>query len=237
MSRPKHMRLSKKSTAALTIVAMVLMIGGALVIAYPQVFGWMNHRLQSRDYQAYEQTIAQMSAETVEEQLSLAHDYNERHQFVNPDAAPDDESRQRYDGMLDPTSNGMMGYVDIDAIDVHVPLYHGISDEVMRRGAGHMEQTSLPVGGPSTHAAVSAHRGEPGASYFKDLDLLAVGDTFSVTVYDQTLTYEVDQVLVVEPDDQTALAIEDGADLFTLVTCTPYGVNSHRLLVRGRRVG
>ena len=236
MSKPKHMRLSKKSTAALTVIAVALMVGGALVIAYPRVFGWMNHRHQSRDHQTYEQTIKEMSSEAREEQLSLAHDYNEDRHFVSVDAAPDDESRQHYNGLLDPTNNGMMGYVDIDAINVHVPLYHGISDEVMLLGAGHMEQTSLPVGGPSTHAAISAHRGEPGASYFKDLDQLVIGDTFSVTVYDQKLTYEVDQILIVEPDDQTALAIEDGADLFTLVTCTPYGVNSHRLLVRGRRV-
>lgn len=148
----------------------------------------------------------------------------------------DDELHAAYGGLLNPSGNGVMGSITIDRLNLTVPLYHDDTEENMLYGAAHLEGTSLPIGGPSTHAAAWAHRGEPGASYFKDLDQVVEGDRFSVTAYGKTLTYEVDKISVVEPGDRTQLDVVEGEDLFTLITCTPYGVNSHRLLVRGHRV-
>lgn len=134
------------------------------------------------------------------------------------------------------SGSGVMGYVEIPGIDVSLPIYHGTSEEVLQVAVGHIEGSSLPVGGESTHCVISGHRGLPSARLFTDLDQLAEGDIFTLRVLDETLTYEVDQIHVVEPDDITLLEIVEGEDLCTLVTCTPYGVNSHRLLVRGHRV-
>ena len=129
-----------------------------------------------------------------------------------------------------------MGYIEIPSIDVMLPIYHGTSEEVLQTAIGHIEGSSLPIGGPSTHCVISGHRGLPSARLFTDIDQLSEGDTFTLLVLDETLTYEVDQIRIVEPDDTSLLTIEEGQDLCTLVTCTPYGVNSHRLLVRGHRV-
>ena len=237
MSTAQHMKLRTRNTLVSTLLAVVLILGGVGFIAYPHLSGWLNRSQQRHDLTTYQQTVERMDAAQVERQLQQAADYNRGTRSSVGDALMVEEGDVAYERLLDPAGTGMMGYVDVPSLGIRVPLYHGISDAVLKNGAGHVPMTSLPVGGPSTHAAVSAHRGEPGADYFKDLDRLAEGDKFSVTVYDRTLTYEVDQIKVVEPTDGHDLAVVPGEDLFTLVTCTPYGVNSHRLLVRGHRVG
>lgn len=146
-----------------------------------------------------------------------------------------DEQKADYEAQLDVTGEGVMGYVDIPKIDVELPIYHGTSEAVLTVGVGHIEGSSLPVGGVGTHAVISGHRGLPSATLFTDIDQLAEGDVFYLRVLDEVLAYEVDQILTVEPDDLSALAIEEDKDLCTLVTCTPYGINTHRLLVRGHR--
>jgi len=148
-----------------------------------------------------------------------------------------DGERAEYEKLLDISGNGIIGYIDIPVIDCTLPIYHGTDDAVLQIAAGHIEGTSLLVGGESTHCVISGHRGLPRAQLFSKLDKLVVGDTFMLQVLDQTLTYEVDRILIVAPDNIDALGIEEGKDYCTLVTCTPYGVNSHRLLVRGHRVG
>lgn len=141
-----------------------------------------------------------------------------------------------YYSVLDVAGNGIIGYVDIPKIDVELPVYHGTSDQILNMAVGHLEGSSLPIGGESRHAVLSAHRGLPSAKLFTDLDKMEVGDTFTITVLNQVLTYEVDQILIVEPAQLESLNIVDGEDYCTLLTCTPYGINTHRLLVRGHRI-
>ena len=165
-----------------------------------------------------------------------AEQYNEylregRASFFNPSGVTG------YNDTLNITGTGIMGYIDIDKIGVELPVYHGVDDGVLQIGVGHIEGSSLPVGGPGTHCVLSGHRGLPSARLFTDLDKMEVGDRFRITVLDRVLTYEVDQIRTVLPEDVSNLTIDDGKDYCTLVTCTPYGINTHRLLVRGVRVG
>ena len=147
-----------------------------------------------------------------------------------------EEQKAEYERLLDISGQGIMGYIEIPEIDVSLPIYHGTEDPVLQVAVGHLEWTSLPVGGESTHCVLSGHRGLPSAKLFTNLDKLREGDTFLLRVLDETLTYEVDQILIVEPQDTAALEIVEGQDYCTLVTCTPYGINTHRLLVRGHRI-
>ncbi|MBQ1188425.1 MAG: class C sortase [Peptococcaceae bacterium] len=147
-----------------------------------------------------------------------------------------EEEKEIYEKTLDVSGTGIMGYIEIDSIDVSLPIYHGTEDSVLQIAVGHLDWSSLPVGGAGTHCVMSGHRGLPSAKLFTHLDELVEGDTFVVRVLDEVFTYEVDQILIVEPEDVSALTIEPGNDLCTLVTCTPYGINSHRLLVRGHRI-
>jgi sortase A len=147
-----------------------------------------------------------------------------------------EEQRERYTQLLNPAGDGIMGYVEIPDIDILLPIYHGTDELVLQVAIGHLDWTSLPTGGPGTHSVISGHRGLPSARLFTDLDKIVVGDLFMLHVLDETLTYEVDQIRIVKPDETDELLLQEGKDLCTLVTCTPYGVNSHRLLVRGHRV-
>ena len=162
--------------------------------------------------------------------------YNQSLLHRESDYALTDDQDSQYASLLAIDDSGMIGYIEIPSIGVSLPIYHGTSDGVLQRAVGHLDWTSLPVGGASTHCVLSGHRGLPSAKLFTDLDRLTTGDTFALRILDEVLTYEVDQILIVEPEDVSALSIEDGKDLCTLVTCTPYGINSHRLLVRGHRV-
>lgn len=213
----------------------MLMVGVGLLF-YPTVADLWNSHVQSRVVVSYAETVEQMPAERKEFLLNRARRYNAELVEDSDRWQPSEADLAEYEDELDVTGDGVMAYVEIPKIDVNLPVYHGTSEAVLTVGIGHIEGSSLPVGGPGTHAVISGHRGLPSARLFTDIDRLSAGDRFYLHVLDQTLAYEVDQVLTVEPGDFSALEIDEGSDLCTLVTCTPYGINTHRLLVRGHRV-
>jgi sortase A len=227
-----------------TIAIAILMLSGLSLLLYPLVANTWNNYRQTKLISSYEDTV-NLAAENgeidYEEELSKANAYNEEllpsilpDSFATAEAAEVED--QNYLDCLNLAGDGIMGYVQIPEIGIKIPIYHTTSEEVLAIGAGHLEGSSLPVGGESTHAVISAHRGLPSASLFTDLDKLKIGDCFFLNVLDETLAYEVDQILVVEPEETDALTVVDGEDLVTLLTCTPYAVNTQRLLVRGHRV-
>ena len=203
---------------------------------YPSVSNYWNSLHQTHAIETYIDNVNNLSEIDYEQLLQDAVDYNktlvgnsDRYNFSAEDL-------NIYNNLLKVSTSEIMGYIEIPSIDVRLPIYHGTSDEVLQVGIGHLEGSSLPVGGESTHCVLSGHRGLPSAELFTDLDELIVGDYFTITVLKETITYEVDQILIVEPDETEALEIEEGMDYCTLMTCTPYGVNTHRLLVRGHRI-
>jgi sortase A len=202
---------------------------------YPTFSDWWNSHTQSRAIANYQQAISQLDDEDYEEILQAAYAYNEELATVY---APFENYDQvaGYDDILDVTGTGIMGYITIPTINVELPIYHGTSEGVLNVASGHLQGSSLPVGGSNTNAVISAHRGLPSAKLFSDLDKLYVGDTFTITVLDETLTYEVEEILIVEPTEIDKLAIIPNGDYVTLMTCTPYGINTHRLLIRSRRI-
>lgn len=226
----------KRKVSISTIVTCVVLVIGMGIIAYPTFSDWWNSFHQSRAISVYSDTVAETDPEQKTAMLEAAKEYNKR-LVDNPGRYNmSDEELEEYNSLLDPTGNGMMGYVTVPSIGVTLPVYHGIDETHLQVAIGHIGGSSLPVGGKSTHTVVSGHRGLPSAKLFSELDKIAEGDIFSFTVLDQTVTYEVDQIRIVEPSDMSDLAIEKGKDYATLVTCTPYGVNTHRLLVRGHRI-
>jgi sortase A len=227
-----------------TIAIIVLMLSGLSLLLYPLVANIWNNYRQKTLINAYNDTVNEKVKNgeiDYEEEMERAVTYNEEllpsilpDSFAQAEAAEvEDES---YMACLNLAGDGIMGYVEIPEIGIKIPIFHTTNDDVLEIGAGHLEGSSLPVGGESTHAVIAAHRGLPSASLFTDLDKLEIGDCFFIMVLDQTLAYEVDQILVVEPDETDSLAVVEGEDLVTLLTCTPYGVNTQRLLVRGHRV-
>lgn len=209
---------------------------------YPSVSEYLSEKNSSVAVSTYDDSIRRMEQARMEELRAQAEAYNQRLAESNGFSKPAlDEynnpiTPEDYWDILDVDGNGMMGYISIPRINVTIPVYHGTSEEVLQVAVGHMQNTSLPVGGENTHAVLSGHRGLPSKALFTDLDQVQVGDLFSLTVLNETLYYRVDQILTVLPNETDALAIEKGKDYVTLVTCTPYGVNSHRLLVRGTRI-
>ena len=225
---------SKKNR--MTAILLVMLFAGIFLLLYPFVADYWNSMHQSRAIAAYMDTVAEMDDSTYDQLLKEAQVYNALLPEKEDRFFPKEEEQQYYNQLLNISGGGIMGYVEIPSIDVSLPIYHGIDEEILQTAIGHIQGSSLPVGGSSTHCVISGHRGLPSAKLFTDIDQLSVGDIFTLRVLDETLTYEVDQIRIVEPDDISLLAIEEGEDLCTLVTCTPYGVNSHRLLVRGHRV-
>lgn len=225
-----------KANRITLILLVVVLLAGLSLLLYPTVADWWNSRHQSQAIASYVDTVTELDEDRYEELLAEARAYNELLLQDENRFLPDEEDLEYYNSLLNVSGSGIMGYVEIPEIDVTLPIYHGTSEEVLQTAIGHIEGSSLPVGGESTHCVISGHRGLPSARLFTDLDQITEGDIFQLHVLDETLTYEVDQISVVEPDDVSLLAIEEGDDLCTLVTCTPYGVNSHRLLVRGHRV-
>lgn len=223
---------SRKSTILLLLVFLI----GLSLLLYPTVSDWWNSFHQSRAIASYAEAVANLNDTDYEQYRAQARAYNETLPGNPHRYQPTAEESAQYESLLNITGNGIMGYIEIPAIGVSLPIYHGTADTVLQIAVGHIEGTSLPVGGPGTHCVLSGHRGLPSAKLFTDLDKLTVGDTFVLRVLDEVLTYEVDQIHIVEPEDVSLLEIEDGQDLCTLVTCTPYGINSHRLLVRGHRI-
>ena len=219
-----------------TIILLGMIVVGLGLIAYPSVADWWNSFHQTRAVAAYASVIADMSHEEYDKILNEAAEYNKQIAETGVRWQMSDEEIQEYNSILDITGTGIMAYIDIPKIHVQLPIYHGTDDAILQIAVGHITGSSLPVGGETSHCIVSGHRGLPSAKLFSDLDELVVGDLWTVNVLDQTLTYEVDQIRVVLPTDLNYLEMEDGKDYCTLVTCTPYGVNTHRLLVRGHRV-
>ena len=227
--------MKKKRNVISTAILVVLLLVGLSVMLYPTVSDWWNSRVQTRAIATYNQSVEQMDTGDKERLLMEAHSYNATLSHLT---APftNWEDAGNYDKILDISGTGIMGYISIPKIQVELPIYHGTSAEVLNVAVGHLQGSSFPVGGENTHAVISAHRGLPSAKLFSDLDQLVEGDTFTVTILDEVLTYEVEKIFIVKPDELDKLAIIPGGDYVTLMTCTPYGINSHRLLVRAHRV-
>ncbi len=217
----------------------LLFLIGFGIMLYPVLSNALSQISYNETISSYEQSVSDENSSLYQSMIQEAVNYNEKlttSSIVDVFSDPEITNSEEYMDILNLNRDGVMGYISIPKIDIKIPIYHGTSSEVLSKGVGHLEGSSFPVGGESTHAILSAHRGLPSARLFTDLDQLEVGDKFYIYILDQVYTYQVDQVLVIEPSETEALQIQDGKDLVTLVTCTPYGVNTHRLLVRGERV-
>lgn len=223
---------NRKSTILLFLVFFI----GLSLLLYPTVSDWWNSFHQTQAIAGYAEKVAELDDVSYEKLWADAQAYNKSLNANKHRYQPTEEEMAEYNSLLNISGNGIMGYIEIPAIGVSLPVYHSTEDTVLQVAVGHIEGTSLPVGGSGTHCAVSGHRGLPSAKLFTDLDKMAEGDVFLLRVLDEVLTYEVDQIHIVLPDELELLEIEAEQDLCTLVTCTPYGVNSHRLLVRGHRI-
>ena len=219
-----------------TILLILILLIGLSLMLYPSFADWWNSFHSSRAIASYEEQVANIDDAQYEELWNAARDYNQSLLHRPNDFILSDEQQEIYKSLLDFGGNGIMGYIEIPMIDVMLPIYHGTKESVLQIAVGHLDWTSLPVGGAGSHCVVSGHRGLPSARLFTDLDKLKVGDVFMLHVLNEILTYEIDQILIVEPQDTDPLLIEPGKDLCTMITCTPYGINSHRMLVRGHRI-
>lgn len=217
------------------ILSVILLVGLCLLL-YPTVSNWWNSLHQTQAIAGYTEAIENTSQEELQAMLDAAHIYNESLRKRDSSFILNDEEMAEYESLLNIGGSGVMGVIEIPAINVNLPIYHGTEEEVLQVGVGHIAGSSLPVGGAGTHCLLSGHRGLPSARLFTDLDRIIEGDIFTVTVLDNTITYEVDQIRIVLPAEVDELAIVDGKDYCTLITCTPYGVNTHRILIRGHRV-
>ncbi|MBU5459318.1 class C sortase [Anaerostipes sp. MSJ-23] len=218
-----------------TIILILVFFVGLSVLLYPTISNYINQKNQSRAVIDYDTAVSKMKKDDYNAYFKKAELYNQmlaKHPsyFYEPDQLPG------YNNILNIEKTGMMGYISIEKIGVELPIYHGTSDSILQSAAGHLKGTSFPIGGTSTHSVISAHRGLPSAKLFTNLDELEKGDTFTITILDRLLTYEVDSISIVLPDKVDQLQIQEGKDYCTLMTCTPYGINTHRLLVRGHRI-
>lgn len=219
-----------------TVLLLVTLMIGISLLLYPTISDYWNSFHQSRAIAGYAEAVAQMDEIDYEKIWNDAVEYNKELQTRSNHWFLTEEQQEEYESMLNVSGNGIMGYIEIPSIKVSLPIYHGVDEGILQVAIGHIEGSSLPVGGKGSHCVISGHRGLPSAKLFTDLDQLAEGDIFMLRVLDETLTYEVDQILIVEPSDMSSLEFDEEKDYCTLVTCTPYGINSHRLLVRGHRV-
>ena len=224
------------STKAVNLILFGILLLGIGLLAYPSFADYWNSFHQTRAVASYAEKVANMNAEDYDKILDRAREYNRRLAERGLHWELTDEEKEEYEKELDISGTGIMGYIKIQKIDVMLPIYHGTDSAVLQISIGHLEPSSLPVGGETSHCMLSGHRGLPSARLFTDLDKLKEGDTFTMTVLNETLTYEVDHIWIVLPEELDHLSLEEGKDYCTLITCTPYGINSHRLLVRGHRV-
>lgn len=228
--------MKKKTGSPITLLLILILLAGVSLLLYPTVSDYWNSFHSSRAIASYEEQVANIDDAQYEELWDAARDYNQSLLQRPNDFILSDEQQEIYKSLLDIGGNGIMGYIEIPMIDVMLPIYHGTKESVLQIAVGHLDWTSLPVGGAGSHCVLSGHRGLPSARLFTDLDKLKVGDVFMLHVLNEILTYEIDQILIVEPQDTDPLLIEPGKDLCTMITCTPYGINSHRMLVRGHRI-
>ena len=225
--------MKKNWTTILLVVIFLVVIG---LFAYPTFSDYWNSFHQSKAVASYVENVTNMDKEQYDKLWNEAVAYNAKLAETGIQWTMTDEEKKQYNEYLKVDDSGIMGYIDIPVIDCSLPIYHGTDESVLQIAIGHIEGSSLPVGGAGSHCVISGHRGLPSARLFTDLDKLVEGDIFILHTLDATLTYEVDQIRIVEPTDLSDLQIEEGKDLCTLVTCTPYGINTHRLLVRGHRI-
>lgn len=225
----------KKANMISTIVLILILLVGLSVMLYPIISDWWNSKVQTRAIANYNRVVAELDDNESERIIAEAHDYNNKLAQLQ---VPFSQYNQisGYENILDISDSGIMGYISIPSIKAEFPIYHGTDEEVLNIAAGHLQGSSFPVGGINTHSVISAHRGLPSAKLFSDLDKMVVGDTFTVTVLDEVLTYEVEEIFIVKPNEMEKLAIIPGGDYITLMTCTPYGINTHRLLLRSHRI-
>ncbi len=229
----------KKGSRFLNLLIILIFLAGAGVFSYPTISNLWNEYRNAQLVSRYNESVGSLSEDRYKELWQEAQEYNEHH-TVNSIVDAFDENDEYilshpYDEVLDPNGDGLMGSIEIPKLNLTLAIYHGLSTEVLEKGIGHVEGTSLPIGGESTHAVLAGHRGLPSAKLFTDLDQMELGDIFLIHVLDRTLAYKVDQIKTVLPEESDELSIIEGEDHVTLVTCTPYGVNTHRLLVRGIR--
>ena len=233
----KKKNKSKKSNFSTYILILIILVG-LVIMLYPTVADWWNVKHMSQAIDSYVETVASIDSDEKAEMIAKARAYNATLNtgvgFISEETNP--EAYEEYLSVLDITGTGIMGYIQIPTIGVNLPIYHGTSDSVLQVATGHIAGSSLPVGGDTTHAVISGHRGLPSAKLFTDLDQLTEGDIFIINVLDESYTYQIDQIHTVLPDEVSDMAITSGKDYVTLVTCTPYGVNTHRMLVRGHRI-
>ena len=219
-----------------TIILILVLFIGLSLLLYPTLSDYWNSVRQSKAIAGYVETIANMDQEKYDQMLDKAKDYNKKLSSSPAHWRLSAEEKKEYNDVLDVSGTGIMGHIEIPKINCSLPIYHGTAENVLQIAIGHISGPSLPIGGDSTHTVLSGHRGLPSAKLFTNLDMLEIGDIFMIRVMDEVLTYEVDNILITEPDDFSSLGIETKKDLCTLITCTPYGVNTHRLLVSGHRV-
>ena len=218
------------------IIFGIIFLVGLAVFLYPSVSNYINSKNQSRAISTYQEALQSLSEEDYSRFWNEAIVYNEALAEKRMNFTLSDEELAEYNSILDATGTGVIGYIEIENIGVNLPIYHGTEETVLQVGIGHLEGTSFPTGTKSTHVVLSGHRGLPSSKLFSDLDQMIVGDTFLLHILDQTFAYQVDQINIVLPEETNDLAIQTDKEYVTLVTCTPYGVNTHRLLVRAKRV-
>lgn len=228
--------MKKKKGNFITILLVLILLAGLSLLLYPSVSDYWNSLHQTRAIATYAEEVANLNQDQYDEIWAAAESYNASLTDRDNAYLLSDAQKEEYERLLNVSGLGVMGYIEIPSIDCSLPIYHGTEESVLQIAVGHLEWSSLPVGGESTHCVLSGHRGLPSAKLFTNLDKLQAGDIFMLRVLDEVLTYEVDQILIVEPQETGALRIEEGKDYCTLVTCTPYGINTHRLLVRGHRI-
>ena len=228
--------MKKKKGNFTTLLLILVLLAGLSLLLYPSVSDYWNSFHQTRAIATYAEEVANLNQDQYDEIWAATKAYNAS--LVERDNAYllSDAQKEEYQQLLNVSGLGVMGYIEIPSIDCSLPIYHGTEESVLQIAVGHLDWSSLPVGGESTHCVLSGHRGLPSAKLFTNLDKLREGDIFLLRILDEVLTYEVDQILIVEPQEVGALQIVEGQDYCTLVTCTPYGINTHRLLVRGHRI-
>ncbi len=219
-----------------TVVLILAFLIGLSLLLYPTVSDYWNSLHQSRVIQSYAEKVADIDNEEYDRMIEEARAFNAEAAARNNPFLLSDKEKEEYPNVLNITGTGVMGYLEVPSIDCNLPIYHSTDEAILQVAIGHLEWTSLPTGGVGTHSVFSGHRGLPNAKLFSNLNKVVLGDIFMIRILNELLTYEVDQILTVEPDDTTALMVEQDKDLCTLVTCTPYGINTHRLLVRGHRI-
>lgn len=230
------MKIKFSKDRLITVLLIFLLLAGLSVMLYPTISEYNNYFSQSKVISEYSDIVAQMEEEEYDRVIAAAKEYNATLQRWSAPYILSSENLKNYESQLNLSGTGIMGYIEIPSIDCSLPVYHGTDETVLQTAVGHLEWSSLPVGGESTHCIISGHRGLPSANLFSHLDMVKLGDVFMLRVLDEVFTYEVDQILTVVPEDTDALLVEDGKDYCTLITCTPYAINSHRLLVRGHRI-